>query len=238
MDATNSKSKEEIESYYDQYVKRQSQVGVNARHRSIINFLKKQGISSRHLVLEVGCGIGTLTSLIAQQVSNGSVVACDISPDSIEFAQKFWSSTTNVQWQVTDMANFTAEQPFDYIVLPDVLEHIPVDQHPQLFKTLRAASHDHTLVVAHFPHPKGTEWSQVHRPEKLQIVDQCLRADELMVNAYAAGFILDSFESYSLWEEPYDYQRFVLSVDRPAEGQKVKSKLRRLFTETRLKYFG
>ena len=121
MDATNSKSKEEIESYYDQYVKRQSQVGVNARHRSIINFLKKQGMSSRHRVLEVGCGIGTLTSLIAQQVSNGSVVACDISPDSIEFAQKFWSSTTNVQWQVTDMANFTAEQPFDYIVLPDVL---------------------------------------------------------------------------------------------------------------------
>ena len=78
----------------------------------------------------------------------------------------------------------------------------------------------------------------MHRPEKLQIVDKCLRADELMVNAYAAGFILDSFESYSLWEEPYDYQRFVLSVDRPAEGQKVKSKLRRLFTETRLKYFG
>ena len=238
MDATNSKSKKEIESYYDQYVKHQSQVGVNARHRSIIKLLKKQGMGSRHRVLEVGCGIGTLTSLIAKQVSNGSVVACDISPGSIEFAQKFLSTATNVHWQVTDMSDFISEQAFDYIVLPDVLEHIPVDQHPQLFKTLRAVSHDHTLVVAHFPHPKGTEWSRVHRPEKLQIVDQCLRADELMVNAYSAGFILNCFESYSLWEEPYDYQRFVLSVDRPAEGQIVKSKLRRFFTEKRLKYFG
>lgn len=238
MDPTNSKSKEEIESYYDQYVQRQSQVGVNARHRSIMSFLKKQGMGSGHRVLEVGCGIGTLTSLISKQVSNGSVVACDISPDSIEFAQKFWSKATNVHWQVTDMSDFIAEQPFDYIVLPDVLEHIPVDQHPQLFQILKRVSHDHTLVVAHFPHPKGTEWSRVHRPEKLQIVDQCLRADELMVNAYAAGFNLNCFESYSLWEEPYDYQRFVLSVNRPAEGQRVKSKLRRFLTEKRLTYFG
>lgn len=236
MDAI--KSKEEIESYYDQYVKRQSQVGVNARHRSIMNFLKKQGLSSRHRVLEVGCGIGTLTSLISKKVAKGSVVACDISSESIEFAQKFWSKATNVEWQVSDMSNFDADLPFDYIVLPDVLEHIPVDQHPKLFKTLKKVSHDRTLVVAHFPHPKGTEWSRIHRPEKLQIVDQCLRGDELMVNAYAAGFNLNLFESYSLWEEPFDYQRFVLSVDRPAEGQKLKSKLRRLLTEMRLKYFG
>lgn len=238
MDATNSKSKEEIETYYNQYVKRQSQVGVNARHRSIMNLLKKHGMGSKHRVLEVGCGIGTLTSLISKRVGNGSVVACDISPESIEFAQTYWSQATNVQWQVTDMSNFTAEQPFDYIVLPDVLEHIPVEQHPQLFKTLRAVSNENTLVVAHFPHPKGTEWSRVHRPEKLQIVDQCLRADELMTNAYAAGFLLNSFESYSLWEEPFDYQRFVLSVDSPAKGQRVKSKFRRFITETRLKYFG
>jgi len=238
MDATNTKSKEEIETYYDQYVKRQSQVGVNARHRSIINLLKKEGMRSKNCVLEVGCGIGTLTSLIAKQVSNGSVVACDISPDSIEFAEKRWPKATNVRWLVTDMLDFVAERPFDYIVLPDVLEHIPVAQHPQLFKTLRAVSHEQTLVVAHFPHPKGTEWSREHRPEKLQIIDQCLRADELMANAYAAGFVLNRFESYSLWEEPYDYQRFVLSVDRPAEGPRVKSKFRRFLTETCLKYFG
>lgn len=237
MEVKSSTTKEQVESYYDDYVSQQNKTGVNARHRSIMKEAKRWGLQPNHRVLEVGCGIGTLTSLLAKYVSNGSVTACDISPKSIAFGQKWLQHQQNIKWVVTDMTDFASNEPFDFIVLPDVLEHIPVDQHAALFKTLRQVAHAKTRVFAHFPHPKGTEWSQIHRPDKLQVIDQSLHAVDLLSNAYGAGFIMNTFESYSLWEEPFDYQRLVLSIDQPAEPLVKKGTFQRYWTHFKLKYF-
>lgn len=39
-------------------------------------------------MLEIGCGVGTLTELLSQYITRGSMVAVDISTESVEIARK------------------------------------------------------------------------------------------------------------------------------------------------------
>lgn len=58
------KEKEKTIEFYNNYSQRQLAVGVNKRHYSIIKFLNEFGLQKNNSVLEIGCGIGTLTSLL------------------------------------------------------------------------------------------------------------------------------------------------------------------------------
>ena len=77
----------DVSKYYDKFSSYQSKVGINIRHRSIFKNIKREGLSRNSFVLEIGCGIGTLTGLIAGVVTTGRIVSIDISPKSIEMAK-------------------------------------------------------------------------------------------------------------------------------------------------------
>ena len=73
--------------FYDDYVERQLRVGVNERHRSILRYLLRFGLQPHHRVLEIGCGVGTLTGLLADELRDGGrLLGVDLSPRSIEAA--------------------------------------------------------------------------------------------------------------------------------------------------------
>ncbi len=75
--------------FYDEYVGRQTDVGINARHRAILGWLRRSGLRPDHRLLEIGCGVGTLTELLAEALEpRGSVVGVDFSPKSIEAATR------------------------------------------------------------------------------------------------------------------------------------------------------
>jgi len=63
-------------------------IGVSVRHRLIFKKLKEIGLLSNSNVLEIGCGIGTVSTLIIPFINAGKFVGCDISPKSIELAKK------------------------------------------------------------------------------------------------------------------------------------------------------
>jgi len=63
----------QVAEFYDQYSSQQGKIGVNIRHRSILKRLVKLGLSKNSSILEIGCGIGTLTSLLVKNA--GSVLA-------------------------------------------------------------------------------------------------------------------------------------------------------------------
>ena len=58
------------------------------RHRRIFKTLKKFGIRPTDNILEVGCGIGTVSSLIIPHNRKGHYTAVDISPESIAIAKQ------------------------------------------------------------------------------------------------------------------------------------------------------
>lgn len=73
-------------------------------------------------VLDIGCGDGKISSLIAEKA--GSVVGIDISPSMIEFAKKQYGSE-NLFFEVQDATNLPFKESFDSVVSFTTLQWIP-----------------------------------------------------------------------------------------------------------------
>jgi len=198
-------TREQIGNWYDGFAGKQVKTSVNLRHYKIMEFLVSAGLSRNSRVLEIGCGIGTLTGLLSSYLRKGEILAVDISPESVEIARKRLSRTSNVRFMVSDMTDFDHTEVFDFIVLPDVLEHIPEDQHRRLFRTLADHMHDRSVILIHIPHPRALDYIRATTPEKMQIIDQSVEADTLLADAYANDLTLDSYNSYSLFDREHDY---------------------------------
>lgn len=202
----------EIAGFYDDYADRQQRTGTNLRHYYLFHRLKKAGLKKHHRVLEVGCGIGTLTRLIHRYVKRGRVVGVDISERSIAFARKRFGDAPRIEFMVSNMQDFSYPDTFDFIVLPDVLEHIPVEQHEHLFALLRAHMHDDSVIFINIPHPQFIEYFREHSPEKLQIVDQALYADILASNCQKNNLVLLYYLPYSLYHKEHDYVEVAITI--------------------------
>ena len=206
----------DVKTYYDEYVGRQAAVGVNDRHRAIIRRLDRAGLRPGQRVLEIGCGIGTLTELVAQRVgSAGSILALDLSPKSIEEARTRLASFSNARFKAADALTLELDERFDVVVLPDVIEHIPLEHHRALFERIGRWVEPDGFVLANYPNPHYLDWCRMHQPEVLQVIDQAIHADTLLANAYAGGLYLDSLKTYSVWIREGDY---VVAVFKPMSG--------------------
>ena len=217
-------SQKSVKNWYNGYVGSQQKIGINIRHRTIIKKAVLEGLKSDSKVLEIGCGIGTLTSLICNKVTDGKVTAVDISDESIKKAKASLGSHKNIELIVNDMSNFSIDEKFDFVILPDVLEHIPIDQHDNLFKVLAAHTHDESKILINLPHPTFIDWLTVNKPELMQIIDQPVHSDVLCQNAYKHNYILHSLNSYCLYQKVPDYQFIVFKKNVPYGAVTKKSK--------------
>jgi len=205
--------------FYDDYVGRQTDVGINARHHAILGWLRGSGLRPEHRLLEIGCGVGTLTELLAEALApQGSVVGVDFSPRSIETASERLARFANVRLEVGDILEIEVEGSFDVVVLPDVIEHIPLEQHPALFERVASWVRPDGFVLLHYPNPHHLSWCREHRPELLQVIDQPIQANVLLSNAYPHGLYLDFLQTYSIWIREGDY---VVAVMRPQAGART-----------------
>ncbi|MEO8760472.1 MAG: class I SAM-dependent methyltransferase [Bacteroidia bacterium] len=218
-------TKKEVEEFYDTFKAHQKKLGVNIRHRTIFKNLKKVGLTNQSNVIEIGCGIGTLSSLIIKYLSSGSFVGVDISKESIEMAQQINAGYKNASFVVSDMSTFSYPKKFDVVVLPDVLEHIPVEQHTNLFKILNEITTNDAFVLINIPEPNYLNWVRRCHPEKLQIIDQSLSMQDLLNNFYPNNFKLYSLQPYCLHTTDPDYLTIVLKKNMYKETYVPKNKL-------------
>jgi trans-aconitate 2-methyltransferase len=216
---------EEVKVFYDEYVSKQEKIGINSRHISIIDKLVQSGLNSNHKVLEVGCGIGTVSQLIAKKTPKGKVLAVDISEKSVEKAKFLWKQLPNLSFEVSDMSDFTkSDETFDYFVFPDVLEHIPVDQHPNLFERINTHSHGDSVVFIHIPAPRFLQYNINNEPDKLQIIDQPLDTATLVGVLRDNGYFLDKMETYAVFFKEKDYQYFVFRRNKSITKSTLRGK--------------
>ncbi len=201
-----------IASFYDSFSAKQVKTGVNLRHLLIFNELKKQGLRKNHTVLEVGCGIGTVSGLLAKYLNKGQLVCADISPQNIQIAQTRLKQYSNVSFVVSDMQDFHSDLQFDWVVMPDVLEHIPEDQHAQLFTIIKAHLHEQSHLFIHIPAPQYQRFLKKARPQDLQIIDQAIDTARLLQTIAPLGFYLEYLDHYSIYSSEHDYQRMVFSL--------------------------
>jgi len=218
-------SKKEVEDFYNTFKVHQKKLGVNIRHKTIFKNLKKAGLKANSNVIEIGCGIGTVSSLIIKHISSGSFVGVDISQESIEMARQINKGHANAEFIVSDMSTFSHPKKFDVVVLPDVLEHIPVEQHNNLFKILNEVTTKDAFVLINIPEPNCLNWMRKHHPDKLQIIDQSLSMQDLLNNVYPHGFKVYSLQPYCLHFTDPDYISIVLKKNMAKENYTSKSKL-------------
>ena len=76
-------------------------------------------------ILEIGCGNGNFTGLLAQHCDH--VLAVDLEQDYVQTAKQRLINCSNVDVRCADATQLTEAQTFDAIVMLDVLEHIEHD---------------------------------------------------------------------------------------------------------------
>lgn len=208
-------SSTDVSAFYDEFVDRQTRVGVNRRHREIVAWLRRFGLRPDDDVLELGCGVGTVTGLLSAELPGGSILGVDLSPRSIATAQQRLASHANVSLMAADVVSADVDGRYDVVLLPDVIEHIPLELHDALFARIASWVKPDGFVLLHYPNPHHLEWCHANHPERLQIVDQPIHADLLTANAYRHGLYLAHYERYSIWLREGDY---IVAVLRPTSG--------------------
>lgn len=199
-----------VSDFYDDFSQKQIKTGVNIRHYYLAKKLKKYGIKKAENVLEIGCGIGTFTSLIAKAAKNAKITGADISEKNIQYAEK-WHKDPRFKFIVSDFAGkVNIDQKFDFIVLADVIEHIPIEKYNVLFSNISALSHSNTIVFINIPHPEAIKYIRRTNPEALQVVDQSVTQDLLLPHLLENNFSLIFMEEYSLIHYEHDYVLYLL----------------------------
>ncbi len=226
---------EKVSAYYDRFSQYQKKSGINDRHARIFKWLKAFGLKKSDSILEVGCGVGQLTQLMAEYARNGSIMAVDISPENIRLAKERLSTFGHVELAINDMMDTAFQKSFDWVVFPDVLEHIPSDTHGHVFSTIAKALKPGGHVFIHIPHPKYQDYIREHEPEKLQIIDQSLSAAEMVRHAESVGLSLEHFESYALFRQPADYQAILFKKHDIVPVPQLKPYLTRVVQRLRLR---
>lgn len=220
--------KEKIEAFYDDFASSQQHTGINERIYALYQRMLQAGLHSRSTVLELGCGIGIMSYLLSRKVRKGSVECVDLSSTSIAIAQKKIKKP-NVRLVAHDVVNYQPKlNTPDFITLFDIIEHIPIERHKELFENIAQVAGLQTQILINIPNPAFLEYDHTHQPEVLQAVDQPIPLDFLSKILMDCGLEVVFFETYSIFFED-DYQFFRIRKSR--EFKEVKCSDQRNFFE-------
>jgi trans-aconitate 2-methyltransferase len=224
---------DEVENFYDEFSEFQLNSGLHERHYLMHEKLIELGMNENSSLLEIGAGIGMITSLIRKTVTSGIFVTNDISPKSLKLNQKL-NTQNNIEFVVGNVVELDFKTKFDFITLFDVLEHIPISQHDELFKKFYELLHPNGVLFINIPSPECLEYHIKHEKEVLQLIDQPIHADILLNVAYQNKFLLFFFKTYSLWHKrdyqmiifrkQYEWKKIQTSIDIPV-SKKIRNKL-------------
>ncbi len=219
---------EKTVSFYDAFAENQIKTGTNERIYHLYQRLKKYGLNSQSTVLELGCGIGTLSNLVAKDLPKGYIEAVDISPASIEVARARIKKS-QVSFHVGDVVHYQPQRTvYDFITLFDVIEHVPLEHHTALFSNISRHMPAGSKLLINIPNPDYIRYDQQFQPELLQLIDQPVELESIARNLSNSGLDIVSFEKHSIWVK-HDYAFYV--VEKKKEFEEIPLSDSRSFYE-------
>lgn len=156
----------------------------SAYYYRLLSAILREHVPEGSSVLEIGCGTGTLLAALRP----GRGVGVDISPKMVEIAA---AKFPTLVFRVADAEAFDPGETFDYVIVPDVVEHLT--DLGAMFVCARKACHPGTRVIVTCVNPL---WAPVlHLAERLKLKmpegeHRWLPSRELSRLAREAGFDL------------------------------------------------
>jgi len=95
-----------------------------ARRRAVM-LVDATGIKSGSMVLEVGCGTGMFTEMLA--ATDANILAVDISPQLLEKARNRTSWSNRVRFLEKSFEDCDIDGPFDAVLGSSILHHLEVE---------------------------------------------------------------------------------------------------------------
>lgn len=179
-------NRDKITDYYDSLVPHMISQKSNPRNQDTLKFLS-QWVKPDMNVLDLGCGIGITTEHIHQL--GAEVTGLDLSPKAIAYARE---QSSGAKYRCGSIFFEHFYQNFDCVVLADVLEHIKLDQHPQLFNLLSKITTDSGILIINIPHPTYMKQLRKTHPfgnlRLFQPIDEIVEIQPLIEQLKASGF--------------------------------------------------
>lgn len=87
---------------------------------------KKADINPNALIIDCGCGVGAKTSLLAHIFPNNNIFGVDFSSQGIDFAKKFFTDISNLDFKCIDVHQLVNElhESVEMISAFELIEHI------------------------------------------------------------------------------------------------------------------
>lgn len=106
-------------------------LGNYARAQVFIKLLKQLPIENFRHILDLGCGLGEYSFMLAESLPKAQLTAIDILPERVAAVKKANAllGLQNLVVKQSKVENLE-EQQFDFIFSVDVFEHIPEDEMP------------------------------------------------------------------------------------------------------------
>lgn len=214
----------EIKDFYDEFSNKvllEDFRRFNLRQRAVRR-LCGEYVPAGARVLEIGCGVGINVKHLQKRASR--VVGVDLSERNIEIARAYAGSPAT-EFRALDILDRGEELvslgPFDAVVLPDVIEHIPKNRYPALFATIERVLTGPGLVLLTYPSPEYQRYLREHEPRTLQIVDEVVNLEEI-VSSTSLSLVL--FKYVHVWRRN-QYVHAVLSADRAYDSRPLRRSL-------------
>jgi len=116
------------------------------RMRPAIDLLGRVALQAPRRVVDLGCGSGNVTLLLAERWPRARILGLDGSSDMLARAR---SRSTTIDWQETELATWRTDEPFDLVYSNAALHWLP--DHAALFPRLATAVAPRGVLAVQMP---------------------------------------------------------------------------------------
>lgn len=149
-------------------------------------------------ILEIGCGLGDISYRIAHHWPAARVVALDTNATSIDYAKRLFRRS-NLEYRCVELSKIEESAAFDYVVMIDVYEHIPLHARDGFHTSLQRVISKDSKIFFTCPTVLHQNYLRIFNPSGLQPVDEDVDLNAVSVFAADIDARVVSFKEVSVW---------------------------------------